>query len=205
MSRASRFALGALATLPLLLGACTTTSDGPPVQEYLDPQTAMTIRVVAEPFVYARDVPELAANMRDYLYVGAVELNNMGSRRHFWALISWSTIDRKRAGLSLPPLPDKLELQLTTATREYPLTTHEPRSIGAGEPVLQPPAGYLGDSWFLTTPADLRAFAASPPASIDVMVDGVRQTYTLWKRADAPLAAFIEDIPNNLKPTVGHR
>jgi hypothetical protein len=203
MSCASRLALATVAAL--LLGACASIADGPPVQEYLDPQTAMTIRVVGEPFVYARDVPELAANVRDYLYVGAIELNNMGVRKHYWALISWSTIDRNRTGLTLPSLPDKLELPLATATREYPLATHEPRSIGAGEPVLQPPAGYLGESWFLTTPADLRAFAAAPPATIDVMVDGVRQTFVLWKRADAPLAAFIEDIPETLTPAPARR
>ncbi len=202
MSRVSHLALAALVTL--LLGACTTTAGGPAVQEYLDPQTAMTIRVVSEPFVYARDVPELAANVRDYLYVGAVELNNMGVRKHYWALIAWSTIDRKRTGLALPGLPERLEMSLAGKPREYPLATHEPRSIGAGTPVLEPPAGYLGESWFLTGPADLRAFADAPPASIEVMVDGVRQSYALWKRADAPLASFVEDIPTTLTSVPQH-
>jgi hypothetical protein len=183
----------------LLAAGCAGAPERPAATEFLDPQTAMTVRVVAEPFVYARDVPELAANVRDYLYVGAVETNNMGQRSHYLALISWSTIDRKRVGVPPAELPDRLELSLGERTREYPLKTHEPRSVGVGASILEPPAGYLGDSWFIVSAADLRAFAATPPASVDVLIGGVRQTYTLWKRADAAFAAFVEDIPTEMK------
>ncbi len=183
----------------LWVAGCAGAPERPAATEFLDPQTAMTVRVVAEPYVYARDVPELAANVRDYLYVGAVETNNMGARKHYLALVSWSTIDRKRTGIAPLGLPERLELAFGDRAREYPLTTHEPRSIGVGTAVLEPPAGYLSDSWFLLPAADLRAFASAAPPSIDVLVDGVRQTYTLWKRADEALATFVEDIPTELQ------
>jgi hypothetical protein len=182
----------------VLAAGCAGAPERPAATEFLDPQTAMTVRVVAEPFVYARDVPELAANVRDYLYVGAVETNNMGHRSHYLALVSWSTIDRKRVGVPEAGLPDRLELSIGDSAREYPLKTHEPRSVGVGASILEPPAGYLGDSWFIVSAADLRAFSGAPPASVDVIVGGARQTYTLWKRADAALAAFVEDIPTEL-------
>jgi len=183
----------------VLVAACAGEPERPAATEFLDPQTAMTVRVVAEPFTYAREVPELAANVRDYLYLGAVETNNMGHRSHYLAVVSWSTLDRKRVGVPPAELPDRLELSLGTLSREYPLKTHEARTIGVGTSILEPPAGYLGDSWFIVSAADLRAFAATPPASVDVLVGGVRQTYTLWKRADAALAAFVEDIPTEVK------
>ena len=194
----SRTVLGLLTAAALATG-CAGAPERPAATEFLDSQTAMTVRVAAEPFVYARDVPELAANVRDYLYVGAVETNNMGHRSHYLALVSWSTIDRKRVGVPTADLPERLEMSLGEQAREYPLKTHEPRSVGVGTSILEPPAGYLGDSWFIVSPADLRSFAASPPASIDVLVGGVRQTYALWKRADAALTAFVEDIPTELK------
>jgi hypothetical protein len=185
--------------LPLLLvAACASAPERPTATEFLDPQTAMTIRVVAEPYIYARDVPELAANVRDYLHVGAVETNNMGARKEYLALIAWSTIDRKRTGVPSAGLPERLELSLGDKNREFPLTTHDPRSIGIGTPVLEPPSGYLGDSWFVISQADLRAFASAPPPTLDVLVGDVRQTYTLWKRADAALAAFVEDTPTEM-------
>jgi hypothetical protein len=197
MPTAVRTALLLLAST--VLAGCAGEPERPAATEFLDAQTAMTVRVVAEPFVYARDVPELAANVRDYLYLGAVETNNMGHRSHYIALVSWSTIDRKRVGVPASELPERLELSLGAVSREYPLKTHEPRSVGVGTAVLEPPAGYLGDSWFIVSAADLRALAAAPPATIEVMAGGVRQTYTLWKRADAALAAFVEDIPTEMK------
>jgi len=205
MSIAPRRLAPLLAITSLLAGACAGAPERPAATEFLDPQTAMTVRVVAEPFVYARDVPELAANVRDYLNVGAVETNNMGARKHYLALVAWSTIDRKRVGVPAVVLPERLELSLGGASREYPLTTHEPRSVGVATSVLEPPAGYLGDSWFIVSVPDLRAFAASPPATLDVLVDGSRQTYVLWKRADAALAAFVDDMSTNLNDAKNRR
>jgi len=177
----------------LLLGGCAT--DGTQVNQYLDPQTAVTIRAVATPFIYARDVPELAANVRDYLSLGAVEVNNMGTRRHYLAVVSWSTIDRRRVGAPAP-LPEGLELTLAGKTRVLALASHESRSLGIGEPLFRPPSGYLSESWYKVTPADLRAFAASPPESIDFAAAQGRLSYVLWRRADAALDDFVRDIPD---------
>jgi hypothetical protein len=178
----------------LLLGGCTT--EGKRVNEYLDPQTAVTIRAAAAPFIYARDVPELAANVRDYLSLGAVEVNNMGARRHYLAVVSWSTIDRRRADGSPAPLPERIELTLAGKTRVLSLASHEPRSLGIGEPLFRPPSGYLGESWYAIMPADLRSFAAAPPDSIDLAAEGARASYVLWRRADADLEDFVRDIPD---------
>ena len=87
----------AIAALVLVLSACADTS-ATRVTEYLDPETAVTIRAVAAPIVFSRDAPELAANARDYLSAGLVEVNNMGKRVHYLALVSWSTVDRHRPG-----------------------------------------------------------------------------------------------------------
>ena len=181
----------------LLLGACATDG-GVRVNEYLDPQTAVTIRAVAAPFIYARDVPELAANVRDYVSLGAVEVNNMGTRRHYLAAVSWSTIDRRRADGSAAPLPERIELTLAGKTRVFALASHESRSLGIGEPLFRPPAGYLGESWYVVTPADLRAFAAAPPESIDLATQSERASYLLWRRADAAFEDFVRDIPDTV-------
>ena len=178
----------------LLLGGCAI--ERTQVNDYLDPQTAMTVRAVAAPFIYARDVPELAANVRDYLSLGAVEVNNMGARKHYLAAVSWSTIDRRRVDGSPPPLPERIELTLAGKTRVLSLASHESRSLGIGEPLFRPPRGYLGESWYVVTPADLRAFAAAPPESIDIAVESGRTSYGLWRHADTALEDFVRDIPD---------
>ena len=192
------------ALLFLLCSGCAHTAppaDKTLISEYLDPQTAMTVRVVAEPFVYGRDVPELAVNARDYLSVGAVELDNMGRHRIFLALVSWSTIDRARIGAPMPALPERLEM----GAREWRVASHTPRELGAGNPLLEPPVSRMGDSWFEMKAADIRAFADHPPDSLDVMVDGVRQHYTLWRRADAALTEFASTLTTDVPPARGRR
>ena len=179
----------------LLLGGCA--SEGTRVNEYVDPQTAMTIRAVAAPFIYARDVPELAANVRDYLSLGAVEVNNMGARKHYLVAVSWSTIDRRLVDGS-PALPERIELTLAGRTRALALASHESRSLGIGEPLFRPASGYRGESWYAVTPADLRALAAAPPDSIDMTADGARTSYGVWRRADAALEDFVRDIPDTV-------
>jgi hypothetical protein len=188
-----------LALLPLTARADTPTEDAL-VREYLDPVTAMTVRLVAEPFVYAREVPELAVNARDYLTVGPVELNNMGTRRYYLALVAWSTIDRDRIGAPTPPLPERVEMALSGKDRELQSETHTPRELGSGLPVYAPPVGRLGESWLSVKPADLRAFSASPPETFDVVVDGTRLRYTLWRKEPKPLEAFVGSIPETLTP-----
>jgi hypothetical protein len=180
----------------LLLGGCAT--EPARVSEYLDPQTAMTVRAVAAPFIYAREVPELAANVRDYLSLGAVEVNNMGTRRHYLAAVSWSTIDRRGAAGAPAPLPERIELSLAGTTRVLALAGHESGSLGIGTPLFRPASGYLGESWYLVTPADLRAFAASPPETVDVAVASGSASYSLWRREDAALREFIADIPDTV-------
>ena len=178
----------------LLLGGCATEGTG--VNEYLDPHTAVSIRAVAAPFIYARDAPELAANVRDYLSIGAVEVNNMGARKHYLAAVQWSTIGRRQVDGPPAPPPERIELTLAGRTRELPLASHEPRSLGIGAPLFRPPSGYVGESWYAVTPAELRAFVAAPPDSIDLTVDSVRANYLLWRRADAALEDFVRDIPD---------
>jgi len=194
----SLFTLLALLTAPVATG---TPPDETAVREYLDPVTAMTVRLVAQPLIYAREVPELAVNARDYLSVGPVELNNMGTRRYYLALVAWSTIDRDRSGAALPALPERVEVSLGGVERVLQTETHTPRDLGSGLPVYVPPAGRIGESWLPVKPADLRALSASPPEALDVVVDGARLRYTLWRTAPKALEEFVAGIPDVLTPT----
>jgi hypothetical protein len=192
----------------LLVGGCAhgpAPAEPSKITEYLDPQTAMTVRVVAEPFVYGRDVPELAANARDYLSIGAVALDNMGQHRFFVALVSWSTIDRARSATATPSLPERLEWTVGSRSLERPVTSHHPRELGAGVSVLEPPVARIGDSWIEVKAEDIRGWADAPPEFVDVVVDGVRERYTLWRRADAALTEFAATLPADMPAARGRR
>lgn len=190
MLRATALWLGAT----LLLGGCA--SEGPPVSERLDLQTGVTIRALTEPLQYAHDAPELAANARDYLSVGVVEINNMGVRRHYLALVSWSTINRARAGVAPAPVPQHVEIACSGATLALDPASHEPRSLGIGGTPFRPATGYVGESWYAVTPAQLRALAATLPESIALRTDGAPVTYVPWRASPGALGEFVRDIPD---------
>jgi hypothetical protein len=184
----------AAAVFLLLVAGCAT--DSPRVVEYLDPQTAVTIRTLATPILYARDVPELAANARDYLSLGIIEVNNMGARKHYVALVSWSTVNHANGATAPVPVPERFEMTLGGKSREFVPASHEPRSLGIGGMPFRPPSGYAGESWYAVTPAELRAFAAAPPETITLLQEQDRVGYRAWKAADAAVAEFVRDIPD---------
>ncbi|HUO81194.1 MAG TPA: hypothetical protein VMU00_13715 [Steroidobacteraceae bacterium] len=179
----------------LLLGGCA--AEQPRVHEYLDPQTAVTIRTLAAPLMFAHEAPELAANARDYLSLGVVEVDNMGARRHYLALVSWSTINRAHLGAASAPVPERIELTLGGQPRELAPVSHEPRSLGIGGTPFRPASGYVGEAWYAVTPAELRALAAAPAGPIVLLADGVRVTYGWWRGDEAALREFVRDIPGN--------
>ena len=178
----------------LVLGGCA--SEGPRVTEYLDPDTAVTIRALGAPLNYAHAAPELAANARDYLSLGVVEVNNMGARKHYLALVSWSTINRERVGAPAAPVPERIAVMVGGRQREFKPVGHESRSLGIGGALFMPPSGYVGESWYAVTPADLRALAAAPPDTIEVEQESGRIDYEWWRGDRAALAEFVRDIPD---------
>lgn len=182
----------ALMTGLVLVAGCA--GEEPRPTEYLDQQTGVTIRTTAEPFVYAHAVPEIAANARDYLSLGAVEVDNMGTRKHYLVAVSWSTVDRIGGGHAA--VPDSLPLAVSGRELQLRPVSHDARSLGIGSAPFRPPSGMVGESWYLVTPADLRAFVAAPPAAITLPSDAGSASYLLWRSASSEFEEFVRDIPD---------
>ncbi len=194
MWASDRVATGAtLLVLALLAGGCATGRDLRPV-ERLDPHSAVTTTIMAQPWVYSRDVPALAANARDYLNVGVVETNRAGQRAYWLGVVAWSTIDR--SALPVPARPVKpgkvrfswpdgsLELQPVPAGREL---------LGASEPIFAGPQPRFEDAWYMLTAAQLTRLAQAPPASVGLYrEDGSEILYATWRVESQALHRFLE-------------
>jgi hypothetical protein len=181
--------------LSLLAAIAACEAERPRVREYLDPQTAVTIRAMNAPFVYAREVPEIAVNVRDYLSLGAVEVNNMGTRKHYLVLVAWSTVDRGVARAQSASIPEHIQLTAGGRTLELAPVGHDARSLGIGDPPYRPPTGFVAESWYAVTTEELRRLAAAPPTEIVLRSDAATLSYSIWRAAPAELDAFVRDIP----------
>jgi hypothetical protein len=184
----------ALLVLGLLASACQTGRDLWPV-ERLDPYSAVNTTIMAEPWVYGRDVPSIAANARDYLNVGLIETNRAGQRAYWLGIVAWSTIDR--SALSVPVSPIKPgEVQLSwggdSALELQPVAGGR-KMLGASEAIFAGPQPVFQDAWYMLTREQLVRLAEAPPTAISLaMPEGRPLVYETWRVDQRALDQFLE-------------
>jgi hypothetical protein len=182
-----------LLVLALLAAGCATGRDPWPI-ERLDPYSAVNTTLMAEPWVYGRDVTALAANARDYLNVGLVETNRAGQRAYWLGVVAWSTIDRSALPAPVqPPRPGKVRFDWADGSLELQPVATGRQAFGASQPIFAGPQPEFEEAWFMLTAAQLSRFASGPPVSVSLLRDDASAAvYAAW-RADRPaLESFLE-------------
>ena len=169
--RTVALALGvlALATGAGLLGGCASA---PPAEtlSFLDERTGITLSVVDEPLVLARDRRDLAANARDYLTLVAVTRNQSGRITPALLLYRWSTIDSRVAA----PLAD--------VPKEFsPSAVHD---------LWRPPVSTVSTTAYKIDAATLLFIAQSGHVSAFIDQPGDGLPYSLWRDGRAALERF---------------
>ena len=133
---------------------------GPLVTDQLDPLTGVTVTRATKPLVLYRDRSAQSAFGRDYVYLGPLEINNMGERRYYLWLGIWSTSDSVDRGMTL----DNFESVVIYADGE-PLSLQmagtTPGSIGVSEPVYVKPTASATDAFYAVTIDQIRLVAES--------------------------------------------
>jgi hypothetical protein len=178
--------------LTALLAACG--SSGPLVEQTLDPVTGVTVLRSMAPVVLYADNSAYAAHARDYVYLGPVEVNRMGTHSYYLWLGIWSTIRQterlstQRDGFESVTLfvdgqPLPLELEGWTLD-----------AIGVSEPVYVKPVASAADAYYRVTVDQIRLIAES--SDIQLRVGTARpRSYSLWDKqgsANASMHAFLE-------------
>jgi hypothetical protein len=94
-SSISRTCIGiAVSVLLLFIAGCASTQNVSESRQYLDTGTGITVTSLDSPIIFYHDDPRIAANSRDYLYVGPVALNRAGKVSYYLWFGNWSMIDR---------------------------------------------------------------------------------------------------------------
>ncbi len=169
----------------LLLTACS--SSAPLTRQYLDPLTGATITRASEPLVLFRDLSAKAANAREYVYLGPVEVNTMGVRKYYLWLSVWGTSDTRSDALddfaSVVIFADGEPLSLSASG--WTLST-----IGASEPVYIPPVAGATDAWYQVTVDQIRLIAESRDIELRAGTV-VPRHYMPWESTDAASASLV--------------
>lgn len=180
--------------LPEEAGTPSDTAFAP--QEFTDTRTALTIIGAAEPLVVSHEEPSLAVNARDYLSLGAIEVNRMGDYEHYLVVVAWSTIDRGRIrGMSSQPMvPDQLQLRLDGRTFKLAAGT-EPAPVRDRE-LYPTPSAASARRYFRVDATTMRAIIGAKviQVRVDRGEDGTA-IYTPWgTRGVQALRRFAERV-----------
>jgi hypothetical protein len=174
----------------LALAACVAQDLWP--REFVDPRTAVHATILAEPWVYAREVPMLAANARDYLNLGVVAINRSGDRTYWLGVVAWSTIDRTAtdAGSARPG-----RLRLVYAKESIDLTPVEEgrRAVGLDRPEFTGPATRFSGDWYPLSVEQLRSLSEAPPSAVELLLaESQALKFEKWRVRRKPMTEFLK-------------
>lgn len=183
----------AIALLAILVLAGCAERDLWPA-ERLDPKTAVNVTIMARPWVYARGVPMLAANARDYLNVGVVETNRAGTRAYWLGVVSWSTIDRSvfatQGTNGAPP-----GVRLGWANSRLDLSPLEGGRSAArlSAPAFVEPGTKFRESWYALSTEQVVQLGRGAPVAVSLVSEaGELTTYEAWDTSPAAMTEFLK-------------
>lgn len=172
--------------------ACAATDPRP--RERLDPETAVHATLLAEPWVYSREVPLLAANARDYLNVGVVAINRGGQRTYWLGVVAWSTIDRA-AWQHASGQPGTVRLMSSAGSMELSPVDGGRKAVGLERPAFTRPASRFTESWYLLSAEQLRWLSQTPPSAVELPGPELQTlVFGEWRVRREPMAEFIAAI-----------
>jgi hypothetical protein len=185
--------VGLSVSLLLLFAAgCASTQNVSASRQYLDSGTGITVTSLDSPVIFYHDDPRIAANSRDYLYVGPVALNRAGKVSYYLWFGNWSMIDRLAGAQSetaslegvvvfVDGKPMAMDDQIS-ANEKARLKQHPYSS-----PVERARTAYMRVSW-----DQINRFAAAQTVVVQIDGPAKARTYTLWKGNVDSFASFAE-------------
>ena len=163
-----------------IVTGCAGQSDRHEVYQYLDESTGVTVTTLSAPLAFFKDEPMLAANARDYVYIGPAELNRTGKRETVLWVNFCSTIDRGRLPGSYRP--DRVFLLLDGKPMELPEADRHNR---VNEWSYVAPVSGGSTLVFRVTRRQLHRLADASDVRVLAEKDGNTRSYARW-RGDQP-------------------
>jgi hypothetical protein len=189
MAFVMRFPINALCLpiLLVLLVACGSSS--PVVTQELDPLTGVTVRRATEPVILFRDDSSYAAYARNFVYMGPIEVNRMGSYTYYLWFGVWNTI---RDDERMSPDRDGFEsavIVVDGTPLPLELAGWTPDAIGVSQPVYLKPVAGASDAYYRVTLDQIRMIARANDIELHVG-QGVSRTYLPWDGQNATRDSF---------------
>ena len=175
-----------------LLAGCAGTETL--VLERLDPETGVTITRASSPLVMYRDMSAQSAFGREYVYVGPIQVNNMGERQHYLWLGIWGTSDVTNRSETMSDF-ESIVIYADGEPLSLDVKGWNPGSIGASESVYVKPVAAALDGYYRVTIDQMRLIAESRDLEIR---SGAKQPqrYFPWDSPQTTAEAMVAFLRN---------
>src|SRR5688572_9473326 len=164
----------------LIFAGCATTKSVTP-REYLDEQTAATITVVADPWIFTR---KNAPPQLDFFNLYAIDVNRMGDHKKYFVVVHyWPGAEM----LATPPT-----LILNSGSQELKLQAapEDARKLGLVQP-LDKSAPSTAKSWFYPVDkAGLQSIAQTRQLAAALSTEKSTSDYAVWRDGSSELSEF---------------
>jgi len=189
----ARYTAAAIAgALGVLCGSCGGIPTANQPRSYLDQTTAATVTMVGRPLVFARERPNFAVHMRDYITLAAASIDRAGKIQlvliaYFWTTFDPHARDDVRHPDELTLVADDRRVTLAKLNRSAHEAGIEERvnapAVGSGPPVL-----YGVDL------ATLRFIGASRSLSAHTRSGDTELDYSVWDDQRAALSQWVREV-----------
>ena len=162
----------------LILAGCAWS--GKASEPRLDEETGVTLSRADMPVVLYRDASARAAHARDFVYLGPVQVNRMGSLRSYLWFGVWSALPATDPAAQRDSFED-ITLFADGEPMQLSIAGWSPSAIGASRDVYVKPVASAADAYYEVTIDQIRLIAASQ--DLRILTSGPdRRTYELWNR-----------------------
>lgn len=178
----------------LLLAGCMSQ---PTVTSWLDPVSVATITSQTKPLVLVRATASRKISQREFAQLMAIEVNRMGARRLYLALIPRTTGDlTPKQMTSFESTFAEIELRMDERSLALTQYAGDLAELGIGEATLPLPVSGSSFIYYPIERAELRALAAS--SRVELTARGLPdkpQFYEEWKDGRPSLSDFLSQLP----------
>jgi len=180
----------------VVLAALSSCAAGQaPVVEKLDELTAVTYTYVRTPLILSPDAPLDRAHARDYVQVGAIEVNRMGSLKYYL----WLGISEIEHVESSGTHHDGFKsIVLIFGDRKFPLDIRgwTQEAIGVSEPVYQKLFSTSVDAYYEVTLEHVRLLAEEDSMTLLTSGSAPREFVSWYRQTTAKeeLAEFLRTV-----------
>ncbi len=174
--------------------ACSSLEKSEPVLRHdFDRKTGANVTSLSRPLVFYREKPWLAANARDYIYLGPIEVSQTGQRRYLLWLGIWSTIDQLgRPSRKVQDTFKTVYLVTDGEPMKLEISAWSGAELGMHNIVYSTPVSSADNAFYRVTKDQIRKIAL---AETIIILPGANTPssagYLPWREEKQPIAEFM--------------